>query len=43
MLRNTHRTLASVALDVEPAPRPVCYQCLALLGLGTGRSAPNVG
>jgi len=33
---NTHRTLALVAPDAEPM-RPVYYQCLALLGLGTGR------
>jgi len=39
-LRNTHRTLAQDAPDAELA-RPVYYQCLALLGLGTGRQAPD--
>ena len=31
-----HRTLATEAPDAESA-RPVCCQCLAQLGLGTGR------
>jgi len=31
-----------VAPDVEPV-RPVYCQCLALLGLGTGRQAPDTG
>ena len=41
-LRNTHRTLAAEAPDAISV-RPVCCQCLAQLGLGTGRQAPDVG
>ena len=41
-LRNTHRTLAVEAPNAA-LMRPVCYQCLALLGLGTGRGLNPVG
>ena len=37
-----HRTQAAEAPDAEPA-RLVCCQCLTVLGLGTGRSAPDAG
>ena len=36
LAENTHQTLVAEAPDAEPA-RLVCCQCLALLGLGTGR------
>ena len=38
----THRMLATEASDAVSV-RPVCSQCLAQLGLGTGRQAPNAG
>jgi len=41
-LRNTHRTLVAEAPDAMSV-RLVCYQCLAQLGLGTRRQAPDVG
>ena len=41
-LRNTHRTLAAEAPNAVSV-RPVCCQCLAQLGLGIGRQAPDAG
>jgi len=40
--RGSDRTLAMEASDAESV-RPVCCQCLAQLGLGTGCQAPDVG
>ena len=41
-LRNTHQTLAAEAPDAEPT-RPVCCQCLTVLGLGTAHRLNPAG